>query len=357
MNQESDSELTNINSSVTVKRITAIWALSETTFGGLLHAFHIPFTGIIIGGAAVIFITLIAYFSEQKYSIIKATIIVLILKGVVSPYTPLAAYFSVLIQGILGQILFINKKHISLSAFILSVSTLLLFGFQKVIILTVVFGNTLWQSLDTFANLIVDQFHLNGQNSQIIHFSFIIILGYVLLHLAAGIFIGILSGRIPKWITASVNRDHYYIEDIKPENGSGYIFITNKNNKQLRKKKRTVLFLVIVVGALIVSYLIPGIGSNLFADIAIMTFRAIVITLFWYFYLAPLLIRYSKRFLRKRQNYYADEVREIMLLFPHLKNIILNCWNRSSGHKGFHKYRLFLSYSLITMLFTNFNFE
>lgn len=357
MNQESNSELTNVNSSVTVKRITAIWALSETTLGGFLHALHIPLTGIIVGGAAVIFITLIAYFSEQKYSIIKATIIVLILKGVVSPYTPLAAYFSVLIQGILGQILFINKKHISLSAFTLSVSTLLLFGFQKVIILTVVFGNTLWQSLDTFANLIVDQFHLNGNNSQIIHFSFIIISGYVLLHLAAGIFIGILAGRIPKWITASVNRDHYYIEDIKPGNSSVSVFVTKKNNKRSGKKKRAVIYLVVAAAAMILSYFVPGTGTSLFADIAIMTFRAILITLFWYFYLAPLLIRYSKRFLSKRQNYYADEIQEIMLLFPHLKNIILNCWNRSSGHKGFHKYRLFLSYSLITMLFTNFNFE
>jgi hypothetical protein len=357
MNQESDSELTNVNSFVTVKRITAIWALSETTFGGLLHALHMPFTGIFIGGAAVIFITLIAYFSEQKYSIIKATIIVLILKGLVSPYTPIAAYFSVLLQGILGQILFINKKHISLSAFVLSVSTLLLFGFQKVIILTVVFGNTLWQSIDAFANLIVDQFHLSGQNQQTIHFSIIIISAYVFLHLAAGIFIGILAGRIPQWITTSVNKNNYYIKDINPEIGSDLFFVRNKNNKRSGKKKRAVLLVVIIVGALIVSYLIPGIGSNLFADIAIMTFRAIIITLFWYFYLAPLLIRYSKRFLRKRENYYADEVKEIIELFPQMKNILLHCWNRSSRHKGLRKYRHFLSYSLITMLFTNFNFE
>ncbi len=357
MDPENNSELVNINSSVTAKRITAIWALSETTFGGLLHALHIPLTGIFVGGAAVIFITLIAYFSDQKYSIIKATIIVLILKGVVSPYTPLAAYFAVLLQGILGQILFANKKHISLSAFILSVTTLLVFGFQKVIILTIVFGKTFWQSIDAFTNFIVDQFHFNGQNSQAIHFSFILIAAYVLLHLFAGIFIGILAGRIPNWITASINKNDYYITDIKPENNSNLLFDTNKNSKRVRKRKRAVMFAVIAIATLILSYLIPGIKSNLFTDVAVMILRAIIITLIWYFYLAPLLINYSKRYLKKRQNRYTEEVEEIIALFPQLKNILFHCWNKSSGHKGFQKYRLFLSYSLITMLFTNFNFE
>ena len=199
------------------KRLTAIWALTETTLGGLLHALHIPLTGIFIGGAAIIFITLIAYFSEQKYSIIKATIIVLIVKGLVSPYTPIAAYFSVLLQGILGQLLFINKKHISLSAFVLSLSTMLLFGFQKVIVYTVVFGKTLWQSIDTFTNFIIDQFHIMGQNSQTIHFSMIIISGYIFIHLAFGIFIGIVAGRIPGWLITSINDNDYYIKGIKNE--------------------------------------------------------------------------------------------------------------------------------------------
>jgi hypothetical protein len=355
MNSTRDNQLINTNQSITVKRITAIWALSETTLGGLLHALHIPLTGIFIGGAAVIFITLIAYFSEQKYSIIKATIIVLIVKGVVSPYTPIAAYFSVFVQGILGQILFYNKRHLSVSAFSLSVITMLLFGFQKIIIYTIVFGKSLWQSIDTFTNFIVDQFNIHGHNSQTIHFSLILISLYILLHLAAGIFIGIGAGRIPKWITKSINENDYYLNNIKYKDDFPSSLDTHK--KTTRKKRKVFIFLVVAIALLILSYFLPVGQSNFFSNILIMIFRVITITLIWYFYLAPLIIKYSNKYLKKKQNIYAEEIGEVLALFPYLKNILYHCWNISSQYKGFRKYRLFLSYSIITMLLTNFKFE
>ncbi len=357
MDREKDSEFENGNKSIAVKRITALWALSETTLGGVLHALHIPLTGIFIGGAAIIFITLIAYFSEQKVSIIKATLIVLIVKVVVSPYTPVAAYFSVLLQGIFGQIIFINKKHLSLSAFVLSVTTLLFFGFQKVIIYTIVFGKTLWQSIDVYANFILEQFQINGQNAQSIHFSFIMISIYILMHLIAGIIIGILAGKIPNWLTNSIEKNDYYLINVTPESELKFFTAKNKRNKHLGKRRFGFLFFVVAIGSIILSYLTPGLGSNQAIDVALMIFRALTITLIWYFYFAPLLINYSKKYLNKHQNIYAEEVEEIITLLPHLKNILFHCWAKSSKHKGLQKYRLFLTYSLITMLLTNFNFE
>jgi len=339
------------------KRLTAIWALTETTLGGLLHALHIPLTGIFIGGAAIIFITLIAYFSEQKYSIIKATIIVLIVKGLVSPYTPIAAYFSVLLQGILGQLLFINKKHISLSTFVLSISTMLLFGFQKVIVYTVVFGKTLWQSIDTFTNFIIDQFHIMGQNSQTIHFSMIIISGYIFIHLAFGIFIGIVAGRIPGWLITSINDNDYYIKGIKNELTAKSIPYLHKKSKNSKTKLRIIIFSIISIVLLILSYFIPNSESNFLIEVVLMIFRAVMITLVWYFYLAPLLVYHSKKYLKKQQNIYAEEVQEILNLFPYLRNILSQCWLKSSDQKGLKKYQLFFSYSIITILLTNFNFE
>ncbi len=357
ISSENNLEFGNGNKSIAVKRVTALWALSETTFGGILHALHIPLTGIFIGGTAIIFITLIAYFSEQKISIIKATLIVLIVKGVVSPYTPIAAYFSVLLQGVLGQILFSSKKHLRLSAFILGVTTLLLFGFQKVIVYTIVFGNTFWQSIDAYANFIAEQFNLTGLNAQSIHFSFIMISIYVLIHLTTGILIGILAGRIPNWISTSINKNDYYLIDIDPKPEEESLSTGNKKNKYLRKKSRGFLFLIFAVGAIILSYLTPGLGLNQAADVALMIFRAVIITLIWYFYLAPVLLNYSKKYLKKHQNIYAEEVKEIITLLPKLKNVLSHCWIKSSEHKGFQKYSLFLRYSLITLLLTNFNFE
>ena len=352
-----DSQLVGVNSKVAVSRITALWAFTETAFGGLLHSFHVPLKGIFIGGFAIIFITLIAFISEQKYSIIKSTIIVLIVKGVVSPYTPIAAYFSLFLQGMLGQVLFANKKYFSISAFVLSLSSMLLFGFQKVIIYTIIFGRTLWYSIDTFTNYIFDQLNVGGESFQTVHFSLILISVYVFTHLVAGFFMGIIAGRIPYWIVVSMTKNDYYIKDIQNELNPGSIFATNKKNKNFPKKTRVIIFLIASIGALIFSYLIPQYKSNLLTEVALMLFRAIIIILIWYFYLAPLLIKYSKIFLKKQQNIYAEEVKEIITLFPLVKNVLSHCWIKSSEHKGFQKYRLFISYSIITILLTNFNFE
>lgn len=71
-----------MNSKVAVTRITALWALTETAFGGLLRFFHVPLKRIFIGGFAIIFI---------------------IVKSIVIRYTLVAAYLSVLLQEIFGR--------------------------------------------------------------------------------------------------------------------------------------------------------------------------------------------------------------------------------------------------------------
>ncbi|MCK5088079.1 MAG: hypothetical protein KAQ90_11190, partial [Melioribacteraceae bacterium] len=68
-----------------VNRLTALWAFSEAALGGILHALKIPLTGLFVGGAAVIFISLIAYYSEKKHAILRATLLVVIVKFVVAP--------------------------------------------------------------------------------------------------------------------------------------------------------------------------------------------------------------------------------------------------------------------------------
>jgi len=100
------------NKIIPITRLSALWALSESMLGGLLHAAHIPLRGMIISSAAVIIICLIAHFSEKNGEILKATIIVLIIKGAISPYTPFAAYLAVFMQGLLGEIFFYKKRFL-----------------------------------------------------------------------------------------------------------------------------------------------------------------------------------------------------------------------------------------------------
>src|SRR5689334_277335 len=91
-------------------RIIALWVLSEALLGGIIHAFHIPVSGLIVGSAAVICICMIAFYVPVNGTIIKATIIVAIFKMLLSPQAPVLAYLAVFFQGILGELLFLNKK-------------------------------------------------------------------------------------------------------------------------------------------------------------------------------------------------------------------------------------------------------
>lgn len=56
---------------LSVIRITALWAFSESAFGGILHALTIPLRGLFIASAAVLFISLIALFGKVAKKFLK----------------------------------------------------------------------------------------------------------------------------------------------------------------------------------------------------------------------------------------------------------------------------------------------
>ncbi len=214
-----------INDQISVVKITALWAFSESAFGGILHALTIPFRGIFINSAAVLFITLIALFSKNKKEILKSTLIVLLIKALVSPYTPLTAYFAVTIQGLIGYLLFLPKNIFKISTILLGILTLLFSGLQKIIVLTLVFGNTLWKSVNIFIKQISKEFFSININSDI-HFGYVLIFVYLSIHVIAGVYIGIYAGLLP----VKINR---YKNEIPDE-----LFLQNDSNLPPKRKKK-----------------------------------------------------------------------------------------------------------------------
>ncbi len=77
--------------------------------------------------------------------ILKSALIVILIKALVSPHSPLTAYFAVGIQGLLGYLLFSTKKFYTFSALLLGIFTLFFSGIQKIVVLTILFGNNLWK--------------------------------------------------------------------------------------------------------------------------------------------------------------------------------------------------------------------
>jgi hypothetical protein len=310
-----------------------------------LHALRIPLTGLFVGGSAVIFISLIAHYSNNKTSIIKATLLVLIIKFVVSPYTPLPAYFSVFAEGLLGLFFFNILSLKKVAPLLLGFFALLFSSFQKIIIFTVLFGMTLWESIDIFIKFVLKQLTITSNFD--ISFSYLIVSIYIFIHIVGGIFSGIIANKIPIWIKNFSHEIEF--DKILPEKE-----FEKKNGKRKKKfwyqKKSGIFFIIAAFVLIVLSYTTTAFDENLPIKIIVMFFRSIVITTFWFFLITPFIMKYVQKVLQKKKSEYTNEVENIINLLPEMRAAVKYCWKKSGEKNGFGRIKLFLSYIFVITL-------
>lgn len=332
---------------ISILKITALWAFSESAFGGILHALTIPFRGLFISSAAVLFISLLALFSKSSKEILKSTLIVVLIKALVSPHSPLTAYFAVSIQGLLGYLLFITKNFYRSSALFLGILTLFFSGIQKIVVLTVLFGNTLWKSINIFIKQVSNEFLSIGLNSDI-HYGYLLIGLYASIHFVTGVFIGFYAGNLPKKIS-------YYSKQIPFTNFEESV--NDIPHKDKKKKKKSwllrptgIIILTISIAVLIFSYLYPSTKDITALEIIIMLVRSIVLTVIWYAILVPIVKKIFQKYLSSKKSVYAKEIDEILNMFPQFRKVVSYCWKYSSDKKGLKRIHYFLSTSFYYLL-------
>lgn len=300
-----------------VERVTALWALSEAALGGALHAFKIPFTGLFIGGSAVLFITLIFFLSEKRGAIIKATILVMIVKALVSPHSPINAYIAVAFQGICGEILFGLIKRRKIAALLLGIFSLMQSAFQKIFVVTLVFGKSIWEAIDLFGEFVIHQVFSIPENENMISVSIILISAYIGLHLIGGVFFGIWASRFTGQVTTEIqNSPEIYRLPINEKN------IPNSpvnSSRRIWKKISLILVFSILLFTLAYSYLYPGAEKSTGYNVIIMIIRSIVIMLIWIHLIGPFLLRKMRHYLSDKEMKYKAEVENILAILPLLR--------------------------------------
>jgi hypothetical protein len=332
---------------LSVLRITALWAFSESAFGGILHALTIPLRGIFINAAAVLFISLIALFSKCSKEILKSTLIVILIKALVSPHSPLTAYFAVSIQGFVGYLLFLNKNFFRTSALLLGMITLFFSGIQKIVVLTILFGNNLWESINIFIKQVANKF-LSLDLHPDIHLGSFLIGIYVFIHLIAGALIGVYAGSLPKKLDEYSEK----IKKIKFEDTLSEIPKKVKRHKRKSWLMRPtgIIILAILFIILIYSYYSPYKSEIASVDIIVMIIRSILLTILWYTILAPFVRKIFQKFISGKKFFYSEEIDEILNLFPQFKNIVGFTWKESETLKGLKRIKYFLSISFYYLL-------
>lgn len=313
-----------------VDKITALWALSEAGLGGFFHALKMPFTGLIIAGVSVIFLTLIAHFSRGKYRrVISATLVVLIIKMLIAPHTPPTAYFAVLFQGLSAFAIYYLFSIHRLSITLFAVLALLESGFQKIVTLTIFYGLSIWESIDSFYE------YLNGLLGFLPALSgtqLLFILYFALYFFGALIFAFMARGILNN---LSLDRKELhqayrqFVFDQLPER-------KKKKQKLVGRRSWLVIILFFIVSILLIFN--PEMGWQRAIYVFI---RSLVMIVLWYMIAAPLFKYLFERFLRKQKKRFTAELEFVLAVFPTLKSIAFFAMKKNGRIDSFSKLRQF----------------
>ncbi len=323
-------------------RLIALWVLCEGILGGMMHAVKIPFTGIVVSSGAVICICLIAYYVPIKGAILKATIIVAIFKMMLSPHTPPTAYVAVFFQGLMGQLLFFSMRFFRLSCILLAVLALVESAVQRIIVVTVLYGDNFWKALNEFIR------KLTG-DATVTNYSLMVATGYIIMHAFIGLLVGVFAGSIV-WQSRSWSILHQ--EYLIPEVDEQYNEIQYHRVKK-KKKKIKYLFIFIWVALIILffqSYLHIGkpiIPSQIPLQILL---RSLLIILTWYFLINPLLSVLIKKWLSMQKIKSQSDIIQVNLMLPSARYIFLKSWELSSSARGLKRLSVFCKIVFVNTL-------
>ena len=340
---EKNTDYINLKTQSSIQRLTAFWALSEAALGGVLHITRLPFKGILIAGAATVFITLIGQLSKSRGTILKSTILVIIVKYAVSPYTPITAAVAVLAQGLLGEFFFMSHRFKKVLIPFFSMLIQFITAVQKILIVTILFGQNFWATVDDFVNSVLNEIITTEK----LGFSFLIIIAYTMIHVIAGLFIGI-------FILQLLN----HINDYKTNNLPQLNIFENSEPTLKRSGKRKhwfqkasgiaiMIFLLTLLG---ISFFLPEWMKSDASDIILLIVRAIIIITLWYFLVSPLLLKLLSKLISKHRIKHLNELENIFQLFPSLKQLVALSWKDSKSYKGIKRIKMFTFQAILHIL-------
>ena len=315
--------------------LTSLWAFVESGLGGIMHALHLPFTGIILGGFSILIISLLARYNKPIASqIFKATLIVIAVKATVNPMTPPTAYIAVAFQGLSGALFFsISQKNMLISIAFATIA-MLESGIQKLLVLTLLFGKSWINALNSFTESVLQ---LLGFETNI-KGGFYIVAAYLSLFVIWGIVLGVWIHFLPAQIQA--RKDNY--THIQPE-------ILEENTAQKTKKKKHFGLILGFILLFLISYFFFKTQNGL-SNALHLLIRTICVLGVWIYLVLPLWAKIMQNWLQKRQNKHA-EMEAISTFMPKIAQYIKPLYRHANVHyKGIYKWKEFILSLIIISL-------
>ncbi|MES2690964.1 MAG: hypothetical protein V4658_11215 [Bacteroidota bacterium] len=325
------------NNNILITRLTALWALSESGLGGLMHALKIPFTGFFLGGFAVVIIILMAHHSTGRFkTIIQATLLVVLVKATVSPHSPPMAYIAVSFQGLAGAlILQLPLKRIA--AILFGMIALFESAIQKFLVMTLIFGKSMWEALDLFFKGILKDLSFIPDFS----FSFWLITIYTFVYTVWGMLLGFWASGLP--LSMMHKKESILLQYSTLENETPGI--TPGRKKGRSKKLLGVFFILLFVSGI---FILKGDDHKAW----FVVLRTIAVLLALFFIVNPLIKWLIKRWAGKNKNGRQQQLASIIDLLPELRNYLLPAMQLARQNaKGLLVYKAFVVNLIILALY------
>lgn len=329
------AERSGLDRARAVERLTALWALNEAGLGGFIHALRVPFTGVVIGSTAVVLIALIAFFAERPVkALLKATVVVLLVKAAASPHTPLPAYVAVAFQGLAGALLFGLLPSLRLGALLLGVLALWQGAVQKLVVMSLFYGRSLWDSVDAVGRWILEKMGSGPGELSPTGWFLVVYLGYYTL---AGLTTGWLAGAIPGEIGRALNRPRP-----GPRMSAGAPPVPPRISARKRWWQRTPFRAGAVLALLLLTTTWQAPGPGGWSQGLRVVVRVLIVLALWLGVLRPLGRALFRRFRRHEQAAYGADVARVMAQLPGLRQIAVQAWRDSGDVAGFRRWKRFL---------------
>lgn len=323
-----------------VQRLTALWALNECGLGGILHAMKSPFTGLVLGSIAMMCIAMICTISGNKWkALLSALFTVLIIKAMVSPHSSPTAYFAVTFQALSGALIYRYIPNLLFASMLFVTLGHIESAFQRLLTLTILYGNTLWKAIDQWGEWVSDKwkFVLPLQSSQMV------ILTYLAIHFVAGLFVGWVIYRIIKRTHTLWGQARYRLQL-----GAGDIRSFRIRPVKRRRFLKPLIFAGIFL-LIIATYLLKTRDSGI-TDIVFTVIRVIGIVVLWFGVVAPLAMRIIKRYLDRRHGHLAEQVSGTLNMLPQIAWILDKAWKESKHLPWPARWKTFALTSLLYTL-------
>lgn len=313
-----------------IERLTALWALNEAGMGGLIHAIKIPFTGGVVGGIAVILISTIGFFSERKASaLLRATMVVLLIKAAVSPHTPIPAYLAVLFQGLAGSFLFGLLPWPRVAAVLLALLAFWQGALQKLVVMTLIYGRPLWDSVDALGRQI-----LGDAVSPLSPTAWFLLI-YAGYYTAGGLVTGWLAATLPDEIVRAASQQPGCQLQIESHATTSLPVRAKPWWRRLPVKAG-----LAAIGLSASLFILSPSGSGWEHGLRLLIRAAIAIAL-WVWVARPLALRGLHWFQRREGSRYAEDVARAMHLLPVLRAVAASAWDHASRTTGWRRWKTF----------------